>query len=570
MLKDLINKVQKFLFFIILLKAQASSIWKPPIGIPTPEFGIEETHSMYKGKLFQFGSVQKVYPDAGYGPYTHYIDSKSANATDTDNPYGSPQKPRITVPTTFEPGSVVEVHGHLSTTKSQIIWRVNGTKDKPVFIRGVSKSDRPILENRELLLTGQYCVLENFEFSGTSVAVRTFQGDEQTHHIAVRSCESHTLSKTAMTAVSTDTTKKTNNVVFYNNYLHGDAFNPNDTGFKELDACGVYLSPRSDKVWIIDNHIHTFTGDAVGGGHGAKYSVSNYFIGRNDLHTCGENAIDTKEVENIIISQNKMHDMMGWSSGSNGTAAVVHYGPTLSSKNVWFIANDIYECQDVGIQIGGDQQYDVYIIGNIIRNIKNSNKTGCAYRTWSSKKVHFVNNTVYNVDIGVKSDVNTTDAILLLKNNIFSNVSETMLTMSGVWHLSNSIIMHNLFYNYSNKVKFNWGGQEYTSLLLFKANSRTCDSCWVEDPLFIDPDNGNFELANDSLKRSPAIDRGTLFEYDTLFMSLFNTPLIHDYDGNLRHFDGDSDGIVKIDIGCYENVGVSGFGKAPTKFRIKQ
>jgi hypothetical protein len=87
------------------------SIWKPPIGIPQPEFGIYEKHTMYSDKTFDFGSGPQPYKDAGNGPYTHYVDSTHANATDTANPFGTAGKPRKSFPSTITAGSVVEVHG---------------------------------------------------------------------------------------------------------------------------------------------------------------------------------------------------------------------------------------------------------------------------------------------------------------------------------------------------------------------------------------------------------------------------------------------------------------------------
>lgn len=565
--KTIVLYVQIIILTYELIINTACYGWTPPIGIPEPEFGIKETHNNYKGKEFAFSSGKRIYPDAGYGPYTHYVDSRSPNATDTNNPYGSPEKPRMTIPTSFEAGAIIEVHGPLSNVRSQIILQINGTKDNPVFIRGVSKNDRPLIENKQIILTGVYCILENFEFSNTTVLVRTLAGGIETHHIAIRNTESHSLNNSAFTAISSDTTKKTSNVVFYNNYLHGNAFNPDDSIFQERDACGIYLGIGSDKVWIVDNHINTFPGDAVGGGHAAKYTVTNYYIGRNNLNTCGENAIDTKEVENVVISQNKMHNMKGWSSGSNGTAAVVHYGPKYSSKNVWFLFNEIYDCEDNGIQVGGDQQYDVYIIGNIIRDIKNKNKTGCAYRTWSSKKVHLINNTIYNVDIGVQSDVNNEGAILVLKNNIISNVTNYMLAMSGSWHLNNSIIDNNLFYNTDGIINFKWNQKIFNNLLLFQANSAKCKGCLSGDPFFENETNNNFELRNDSLVQSPAIDRGSLIEYDSLYMAFFGIPLNIDHNGNPRFIDGDNDGVVNIDIGCFEANGMKKTNLEPQRFR---
>ncbi len=43
----------------------ALSAWQPPIGIPVPSFDIEETHLMYEGQTYDFGSGSEPYKDAG-------------------------------------------------------------------------------------------------------------------------------------------------------------------------------------------------------------------------------------------------------------------------------------------------------------------------------------------------------------------------------------------------------------------------------------------------------------------------------------------------------------------------
>lgn len=543
--------------------------WTPPIGVPEPEFGINEDHNIYKGKIFAFSTGSKVYPDAGNGPYTHYIDNSSPNATDKDNPYGSPEKPRLTIPNTIDqPGAVIEIHGE-SYTFGQRNWTAKGKKELPIFIRGISKTKRPLISDSKIYLTGEYLIVENLRLSNTRAVVRTFEGGDAAHHIAVRGIESYNLKSSALTATSSDTTVKTNNIVFFDNFLHGDAFDPKGSEFPQFDGCGVYLSSGSDRVWIVDNTIETFPGDAVGGGHAAKYTVTNYFIGRNIMRTCGENAIDLKEVENIVISQNKMYDMQGLSSGSDGTAVVVHYGPNLSSKNVWIIGNEIYDCKDKGIQIGGDQLFDVYIIGNLIRDIKNESKNASAYKTWSSKTVHIINNTFYNVDVGVQSDVTTKDAVLIFLNNLIYNASEIFLSMSGSWHLNNSVVKNNLFYSENNEVKISWGGK-ISNLAGFKANTGNLVAVIQAKPLLMDIDNNDFHLINDTLESNPAIDAGVMHSYDSLFYSMFQVQLGRDYGGNIRPADGLGNGGALFDIGCYEYAGPGENIGKPSNFRISK
>jgi hypothetical protein len=59
-----------------------------PIGVPEPEFGLVESCT---------------------SAFTHYVDSSHPNATDLDNPYGTLNQPRRTIPRYLAAGSIVEI-----------------------------------------------------------------------------------------------------------------------------------------------------------------------------------------------------------------------------------------------------------------------------------------------------------------------------------------------------------------------------------------------------------------------------------------------------------------------------
>ena len=129
--------------------ASESPTWIAPIGIPTPEFGIEESHLMYSG--------QAGYQDAGHGPYTIYVDNSASNCRDSGP--GTAAKPRCEIPDDIsEPGTVVEIHGgpyDYELTKP--LHEANGSAERPVFIRGVDDGNGfPVIENASVFaLQGQ-------------------------------------------------------------------------------------------------------------------------------------------------------------------------------------------------------------------------------------------------------------------------------------------------------------------------------------------------------------------------------------------------------------------------------
>jgi len=112
--------------------------WEPPIGIPKPEFGIEETYRMYDDPANRNPDLT-YHQNAEGSYYTHYIDNTHPEATDTDNPYGTASKPRRSIPQNLPPGSVVEVHSELPHTglSAEVLISGEEKKERPIFISGV-------------------------------------------------------------------------------------------------------------------------------------------------------------------------------------------------------------------------------------------------------------------------------------------------------------------------------------------------------------------------------------------------------------------------------------------------
>lgn len=570
-------------FFVAIAPALA---WSPPIGIPYPPIGIDDTHLMYRlqpgescithpKKCYDYGQGLVPYLEAEDGPYTHYI-KPGTGCTNTSNPRGTKEKPRCQLPSsTVTAGSVVEVHGTISRDNHAHYELVaTGEPDRPIFLRGVSNGARPVYQSLGIKIRGRYVIVENFDFVSTGPSIRPVQVTDEVHHVALRNSELRG-SGAGTSAVSFLDGKYAEQIVFYSNKIHADDFDPNGMPFPENDTCGIYLSPRSRYVWILDNDIYGFSGDAVGGGHGANYTTGNYYIGRNKLHDTGENGIDLKEVENIVISQNEMYNFTGLSSGSDGTATVVHYGPTYSPKNVWFLYNHIHDALDVGLQVGGSQLYDVMYVGNIVRNIHNANGNAWGYKTWSSQKVYLLNNLFYDVDNGIYSQVDGAGSHIYFHNNIVAKVKEGgfHLTLSGSSksNLANTAnFSSNIFYRAGGTPKISWGGVNMTTLQTtspiynvtdFIRVSGSCGGCKESDPLFVDPGNLNFNLAS----ASPAADVGDQSLMSTLsqrYKEKFGLELNLDYSLNNRIHN------VAIDIGPLEwHSSLSFVPRAPSNLR---
>ena len=110
--------------------ARAVSPWTPPLGIPAPSFGIVES------------APPAPQPWTSPTPGYYYVDASHAQATDDTNPFGAPDRPRRTIPTTLPAGAVVELHGTYDFSHaSPRTITAEGTKAAPVFIRGASRTN---------------------------------------------------------------------------------------------------------------------------------------------------------------------------------------------------------------------------------------------------------------------------------------------------------------------------------------------------------------------------------------------------------------------------------------------
>ena len=248
-------------FLFMALPAQAG--WKAPIGIPTPAFGIQEANTMFVGKTFNFGSGPEPYRDAGHGPYTHYVDNTSPSATDSGNAFGTPERPRLTIPGNLPPGSVVEVHGgpyNFRNFSDKMAVYGAGTVLQPIFVRGSSASDRPTF-TKDLIVGGSYVILENFTFVNTRISTRPDLLLANSDHVALRNLEMHGTGVETGNGSAIDiglfgvnTAYTLSDYVVYNNTVH-------DYGSRDLtteaDWLGVSVSGFDcTRVWIVDNDLY--------------------------------------------------------------------------------------------------------------------------------------------------------------------------------------------------------------------------------------------------------------------------------------------------------------------------
>jgi len=146
-----------FSLFVYGIGLSTAFAYTPPIGIPAPDFGIDETAPAHPANWPATEAV-------GY----YYIDSDHTAATDENNDYGFPDKPRISIPynTTLAAGSYIEVAPSTSTYPGGNL-RFDCSLAQPCWFRGADQSNMPTFTSLILLQQGQYAIVENLNISGS-------------------------------------------------------------------------------------------------------------------------------------------------------------------------------------------------------------------------------------------------------------------------------------------------------------------------------------------------------------------------------------------------------------------
>ena len=494
--------------------------WVAPIGIRPPDFGIEETHMMYENAQYDFGNGLEAYKDSGNGPYTHFVDNQHPNATDINNPYGTPNLPRETIPQNLTPGSVVEVHnGPYSYAESVHggtylpILNELGTAEKPIFIRGPNNDDRfeiaTLPGNNEILLRDvSYLIMENVFINGPTLKIY-----QPTDHFSIRHSEitgedsSGILIWTYKNDYSAGSLKQ--HIVIYNNDIHNNGVYP---AAAETGDFGIMIDNATENVWVVDNNMYNNGDDSLqvidrSWVPAIRGIVADYiYVGRNVMHHDGENAIDVKGSKNVIISQNEIYGYRSIYSNPTSAGEAIRINDEGEQDNIWIIYNHIYDSTD-GID-PVNALFFPYVIGNLIHDVETAINRDTTVVT---------NNTIYNCGTGVDR---RRAPHYELSNNIIANCDTPYMSCSSC----GTDVIH-------------------SNILFDNSTSRTCTNCSYDDPLLNSPSNPGVPQTG-----SPAIDAaGSTSDAYTIFYNTYGIGIRTDIDGNPRP-QQPSD----WDIGAYE------------------
>jgi hypothetical protein len=482
------------------------------------DFGVEET-------------VENIY---GTGYYTYYIDNTHPDATDDNNPNGTAAKPRKTIPKylmDLEAGSVVEIHGGPYSFNTPARWTPAGFRNMPVFIRGADPAQKVVIKKSKLQIGGKYFILENVELNNNSHITISHSSPG---HVVIRNCEIHN-PVGSFANFGTAIYAQGEDIVIYNNHIH------NNWQENDVDCHGVVAGPGAQKVWIIDNHIHHNSGNAIQACHACDPPPRFVYIGRNIMHEDRETAIGLKWASDVVISQNIAY---GYRNSSTCDGSAIILGADGYPDRSWILFNEIYDC-DNGIR--NEETDQAWIVGNLIYDIKGFG-IGLEKR---ADDLFIVGNTIYDVDIAI--DQFLLDAFRIhIFNNIFTNIRKTALHLNieSLQVADSSEMCNNLFWQNEEPIIIRWGfgnKKDYYSTSDFDGFVGGTNNI-IEDPLFEDPDNYNFNLK----ANSPAIDTGTAhYSYDTFF-DHYSLNIKFDFAGMVRPQE------LNWDIGAFEYVDNTG------------
>lgn len=319
-------------------------------GVPVPDFGYALVAPKRPAEWPQE-------PRAG----SYYIDNSHAKATDRLNQYGTPLKPRETLPNgRLSGGSYVEIHGGPYDKPNEII--ANGTLKDPVWLSGQAAEERPTFR-KPIRVRGRNLIIESLSFDRSRNTIEISKGSS---NIVVRdsvfSGPQRADGFAAVIGFGGSPDSPIHDILLMNNEIHG--FGDSRPQAPENDYHAIKISRNCHKIWILGNKAYDMAGDSVQIGDATlpdDQRCHHVYIANNHFHHNKENAVDIKNSQDVIISNNTIHSFTS-STSSDAVAIVIHDG----GDNIWVIGNCVH---DSSIGIINTEATNTWFVANEIYDI---------------------------------------------------------------------------------------------------------------------------------------------------------------------------------------------------------
>lgn len=545
--------------------------YTPPIGIPDPGMWgtthpIDSLAPDTTTKCSSWPAAQTV--------NCYYIDNTHVQATDTDNTYGFPNKPRVTIPQIAYPaGAYISLHGGPYTeTYLNLVFK--GTPENPIWFRG-NQNLMPIISGRISIKNSSYALIENIDFNGNGNSLGSIKFSSlNVHHICVRNAKFHNKTWTSNTAAigsTPDQGGSIHDLVFYNNdfSLLGNWESSTDQDFHGInpDLWGRTPPTTQYNIWALNNtgsyisgNLVQFNGDqrdvarAITEGR-TETSLENFhhmYVGKNLSHHGRQDICVMKFTTDGIISQNESYQNYN-NVASGGTGIVFQEGPNY----IWIIYNKLYNMVGDGVR-EGNMYYEkfrsqkTFIIGNIIYNIAKvpndldgvnsgyKSGQGITFEKGNHQR-YLLDNTIYNVGGGISVITAAETDSAIMSGNVIAGVNGIDTINRKDYHISKLTIPGTVTTDYSffqpredsGKTSFYWNGTSpaiINSLAELQSLTGQCQNCWTGDPIFVNP--AIYDLHPQ--ENSPLVGKGIRHPVYDEFQARYGIDIAYDFEGKPR------------------------------------
>lgn len=579
------NQILKFILICIasLFFTAEVQAYTPPIGIPDP--------GMW-GSTHPIDSVAPATSEkcpawpAAQVNNCYYIDNTNPSATDTNNLYGYPNKPRATVPAgTYTAGAYVEIHGGPYTTEKEIL--LNGAADKIIWFRGVAGA-MPDMRAKISIADSKYAIIENLDFNNFSGGAISLSGSMAANNVSIRNCMFRNLtfpgSSSAVLGATPSQNGSIHDVVFFNNLFQdiGNYLALDDEDFHAINPSLWGRKPPTTvyNIWSLSNtairisgSLNQFNGDqrdaTVAANEVPPRPITNtnlqhfhhMYSGKNLMYQSRQGLGAPKFTTDAVYSQNAAYSNYSTASAA-GTGVAYQEG----SRYVWIIFNKFYDLtygiRSSNTNFPGDTQADLraYMIGNTIYNIHNNygrsythtNQYKPAQAIGFEKgkyKRYVIDNTFYNVGGGVNIGNQLATDKTELSGNVFAGINGVDDTGDMDFHFSllspegaaGTFLDRSFFQPRADNglVTFKWAGAlpstNINSITALRSSSvAQCQNCLEGDPQFTDPQNYNLRPK----AGSPLIGKNIRHAVYDEFEARYGISIAYDFDGNPRPTSG--------------------------------